>query len=584
MAQVSTAAPTREDFASMIEESFGNGNLQEGSVVKGTVVGIEKDVAVIDVGLKTEGRVALREFTGPGRGTEIKIGDTVEVYLERIENALGEAVLSRDKARREESWGKLEKAFQNNEKVTGVIFNQVKGGFTVDLDGAVAFLPRSQVDIRPIRDVSPLMNQQQPFQILKMDRRRGNIVVSRRTVLEETRAEQRHELVQNLEEGQVIDGAVKNITDYGAFVDLGGIDGLLHVTDIAWRRVNHPSEVLNIGQQVKVKIIKINHETHRISLGMKQLLEDPWHGIEAKYPVGARFKGRVTNITDYGAFVELEPGIEGLIHVSEMSWTKKNVHPGKIVSTSQEVEVQVLEVDPVKRRISLGLKQTMRNPWEVFVEKYPAGSLVEGEVKNKTEFGLFLGLDGDVDGMVHLSDLDWKRPGEQVIEEYKKGDKVKAKVLDVDVEKERISLGIKQLAEDGEVAAEPAGDIKKGSVVTGEVLEVKEGGIEVRIVGTDFSTFIKRSELARDRSEQRPDRFAVGEKVDARVTQFDRRARKISVSIKALEVAEEKEAIAQYGSSDSGATLGDILGTALKRKGEEDEKEEQGEKEEESES
>jgi small subunit ribosomal protein S1 len=579
MAQVSTAAPSREDFASMIEESFGNGNLQEGSVVKGTVVGIEKDVAVIDVGLKTEGRVALREFTGPGRGSEIKIGETVEVYLERIENALGEAVLSRDKARREESWGKLEKAFQNNEKVTGVIFNQVKGGFTVDLDGAVAFLPRSQVDIRPIRDVSPLMNQQQPFQILKMDRRRGNIVVSRRTVLEETRAEQRHELVQNLEEGQVIDGAVKNITDYGAFVDLGGIDGLLHVTDIAWRRVNHPSEVLNIGQQVKVKIIKINHETHRISLGMKQLLEDPWHGIEGKYPVGARFKGRVTNITDYGAFVELEPGIEGLIHVSEMSWTKKNVHPGKIVSTSQEVEVQVLEVDPVKRRISLGLKQTMRNPWEVFVEKYPAGSLVEGEVKNKTEFGLFLGLDGDVDGMVHLSDLDWKRPGEQVIEEYKKGDKVKAKVLDVDVEKERISLGIKQLAEDA-ATAEPAGDIKKGSVVTGEVLEVKEGGIEVRIVGTDFSTFIKRSELARDRSEQRPDRFAVGEKVDARVIQFDRRARKISVSIKALEVAEEKEAIAQYGSSDSGATLGDILGTALKRKGEEDENE-KDEKEEE---
>jgi small subunit ribosomal protein S1 len=580
MAQVSTAAPSREDFASMIEESFGHGHLQEGSVVKGTVVGIEKDVAVIDVGLKTEGRVALREFAGPGRAAEIKVGDTVEVYLERIENALGEAVLSRDKARREESWGKLEKAFQNNEKVQGIIFNQVKGGFTVDLDGAVAFLPRSQVDIRPIRDVSPLMNQPQPFQILKMDRRRGNIVVSRRTVLEETRAEQRHELVQNLEEGQVIDGAVKNITDYGAFVDLGGIDGLLHVTDIAWRRVNHPSEVLNIGQQVKVKIIKINHETHRISLGMKQLLEDPWHGIEAKYPVSARFKGRVTNITDYGAFVELEPGIEGLIHVSEMSWTKKNVHPGKIVSTSQEVEVQVLEVDPVKRRISLGLKQTMRNPWEVFVEKYPSGSVVEGEVKNKTEFGLFLGLDGDVDGMVHLSDLDWKRPGEQVIEEYKKGDKVKAKVLDVDVEKERISLGIKQLAEDGAATAEPAGEIKKGSVVTGEVLEVKEGGIEVRVVGTDFSTFIKRSELARDRSEQRPDRFAVGEKVDARVTQFDRRARKISVSIKALEVAEEKEAIAQYGSSDSGATLGDILGTALKRKGEEDERDEKEEKDE----
>jgi small subunit ribosomal protein S1 len=574
MAQAQAAAPTREDFAKLIDESFGNGHLQEGSVVKGTVVGIEKDVAVIDVGLKTEGRVAMREFAGPGRGAEMKIGDTVEVYLERIENALGEAVLSRDKARREESWGKLEKAFQNNEKVTGQIFNQVKGGFTVDLDGAVAFLPRSQVDIRPIRDVSPLMNQPQPFQILKMDRRRGNIVVSRRTVLEETRAEQRQELVQNLEEGQVIDGVVKNITDYGAFVDLGGIDGLLHVTDIAWRRVNHPTEVLNIGQQVKVKIIKINHETHRISLGMKQLLDDPWQGIEAKYPVGARLKGRVTNITDYGAFVELEPGIEGLIHVSEMSWTKKNVHPGKIVSTSQEVEVQVLEVDPVKRRISLGLKQTMRNPWEVFVEKYPAGSVVEGEVKNKTEFGLFLGLDGDIDGMVHLSDLDWKRPGEQVIEEYKKGDKVKAQVLDVDVEKERISLGIKQLSDTG-AAAEPAdGESKKGSVVTCEVTEVKEGGIDVKIIGTEFVTFIKRSELARDRSEQRPDRFAVGQKVDARVTQLDRRTHKITVSIKALEVAEEKEAIAQYGSSDSGATLGDILGTALKRKGEEDEKDE----------
>ena len=561
-ASSTAAAPTREDFEKMLEESFLEGSPQEGSVVKGIVVGIEKDLAVIDVGAKTEGRVALREFSGPGRQSEIKIGDTVEVYLERVENALGEAVLSRDKARREESWGKLEKAFNSGEKVHGVIFNQVKGGFTVDLDGAVAFLPRSQVDIRPIRDVSPLMNQPQPFQILKMDRRRGNIVVSRRTVLEETRAEQRQELVQNLEEGQVIDGVVKNITDYGAFVDLGGIDGLLHVTDIAWRRVNHPTEVLNIGQQVKVKIIKINHETHRISLGMKQLQDDPWHDIEAKYPVGTRYTGRVTNITDYGAFVELEPGIEGLIHVSEMSWTKKNVHPGKIVSTSQEVEVQVLEVDPVKRRISLGLKQTMQNPWEAFVEKYPPGAIVEGEVKNKTEFGLFLGLDGDVDGMVHLSDLDWKKPGEQVIDDYKKGDKVQAKVLDVDVEKERISLGVKQLEGD---PMETAGDIKKGSVVTCEVTEVKEGGLDVKIVGGDLTTFIKRSELARDRAEQRPERFAVGQKVDARVISIDRRTQKVQVSIKALEVAEEKEAIAQYGSTNSGATLGDILGTALKR-------------------
>jgi small subunit ribosomal protein S1 len=568
MSQTQTHAPSREDFTALLNETYGDEEAFEGSVVKGRVVAIEKDMAVIDVGLKTEGRVALKEFTNHGRDPAPGVGDEVEVYLERIENALGEAVLSRDKARREESWVKLEQAFEKGEKVEGVIFNQVKGGFTVDLDGAVAFLPRSQVDIRPVRDVAPLMNVPQPFQILKMDRRRGNIVVSRRTVLEESRAEQRHEIVANLAEGQVVDGTVKNLTDYGAFVDLGGIDGLLHVTDIAWRRVNHPSEVLTIGQQVKVRIIKINHETHRISLGMKQLQEDPWSNIETRYSVGQKLKGRVTNIADYGAFVELEPGIEGLIHVSEMSWTKKNVHPGKIVSTSQEVEVQVLEVDSAKRRISLGLKQTLQNPWEAFLEKHPVGSAVEGEVKNKTEFGLFIGLDGDVDGMVHLSDLDWTRPGEQAIEEYKKGDKVHAKVLDVDVEKERIAIGIKQLASDPfsarKVGEEGEGDLRKGGVVTCEVIEVKDGGLEVKIAGTDLTTFIKRSELARDRGDQRPERFSVGEKVDARVIQLDRRAHKIAVSIKALEVAEEKEAIAQYGSADSGASLGDILGAALK--------------------
>jgi len=591
MASITSYAPTREDFAALLEESYGHGEAIEGSVIKGKVVGLEKDVAVVDLGLKTEGRVPLKEFHGAGRESSVNIGDEVEVYLERIENALGEAVISRDKARREESWIKLEKAFENQEKVEGIIFNQVKGGFTVDLDGAVAFLPRSQVDIRPIRDVAPLMQTPQPFQILKMDRRRGNIVVSRRTVLEESRAEQRHEIVANLAEGQVIDGVVKNITDYGAFVDLGGIDGLLHVTDVAWRRVNHPTEVLTIGQTVKVKIIKINHETHRISLGMKQLLDDPWLNIDTKYPVGARFQGRVTNITDYGAFVELEPGIEGLIHVSEMSWTKKNVHPGKIVATSQEVEVQVLEVDPVKRRISLGLKQTLVNPWEAFAAKYPPGSEIEGEVKNKTEFGLFIGLDGDVDGMVHLTDLDWNKPGEQVIETYKKGDHVKAKVLDVDVEKERISLGIKQLTPDpfavklgGDASAKTGDDetvsLKKGSVVTCEVLGVKDTGIDVKIAGTDLTAFIKRSELARDRADQRPERFALGEKVDARITVFDRRARKMSVSIKALEVAEEKEAIAQYGSADSGASLGDILGAALKARDETPKKARKGKTEE----
>ncbi len=557
--------PTKEDFASLLEESFNTSTLAEGSVVQGRVVAIEKDMAVIDVGLKTEGRVALREFGLQGREPSIKVGDEVEVYLERVENALGEAVISRDKARREESWEKLEKAFEANEKVEGVIFNSVKGGFTVDLDGAVAFLPRSQVDIRPVRDVGPLMNTPQPFQILKMDRRRGNIVVSRRTVLEETRAEQRSELVQSLEEGQVIEGVVKNITDYGAFVDLGGIDGLLHVTDIAWRRINHPTEVLAVGQTVKVRIIKINHETQRISLGMKQLEADPWEGVEAKYPIAARFKGRVTNITDYGAFVELEPGVEGLIHVSEMSWTKKNVHPGKIVSTSQEVEVTVLEVDPVKRRISLGLKQCLPNPWESFAEQFPVGAIVEGEVKNKTEFGLFIGLDGDVDGMVHLSDLVWDRPGEQVIEEFNRGDMVKAQVLDVDVDKERISLGIKQLGGDPFTTAAEGTDLRKNAVVTCEVIDVKEGGIDVKIVGTDLTAFIRRSDLARARSEQRPERFARGEKVDARITQFDRKNHKVSVSIKALEIAEEKEAVAQYGSTDSGASLGDILGAALSK-------------------
>jgi len=571
--------PTKEDFAALLNESFQADDLMEGAVVKGTIVAIEKDLAVIDVGLKTEGRVPVKEFSAPGKESTLKVGDEVEVYLERIENALGEAVLSREKARREESWVRLEESFNKNEKVSGVIFNQVKGGFTVDLDGAVAFLPRSQVDIRPVRDVTPLMHTPQPFQILKMDKRRGNIVVSRRTVLEETRAEQRSELVQSLEEGQIIDGVVKNITDYGAFVDLGGIDGLLHVTDIAWRRINHPSEVLSIGQTVKVQIIRVNHETHRISLGMKQLEADPWEGIEAKYPVGVKFKGRVTNITDYGAFVELEPGIEGLIHVSEMSWTKKNVHPGKIVSTSQEVEVMILEVDPVKRRISLGLKQTLDNPWESFAANHPVGSVIEGEVKNKTEFGLFIGLEGDVDGMVHLSDLDWNRPGEQVIDDYNRGDMVKAQVLDVDVEKERISLGIKQVG--GDPFAEAAGEVRKGAVVTCEVIDVKDAGIEVKIADTDLTTFIRRSDLSRDRSEQRPERFAKGEKVDARVTNFDKKNRKVTVSIKALEIAEEKEAVAQYGSTDSGASLGDILGAALKAREDDGEQPEEKPEEEE---
>jgi small subunit ribosomal protein S1 len=560
-----TLNPTRDDFSALLDEQLQGRDLGEGQVVHGRVVGIEKDIIIIDVGLKTEGRIPAREF-GIGEGAVIpKLGDDVEVYLERVENALGEAVISRDKARREEAWTRLEVVFADGHPVNGTIVGRVKGGFTVDLGGASAFLPGSQVDIRPVRDVGPLMGKEQPFQILKMDRPRGNIVVSRRAILEEARAEQRTELVGQLQEGEVRDGVVKNITDYGAFVDLGGIDGLLHVTDMSWKRVSHPSQVLAVGDTVKVQIVKINPDTQRISLGMKQLQSDPWDGVEAKYPPGAKYTGRITNITDYGAFVELEAGVEGLVHVSEMSWTKKNVHPGKIVSTSQEVDVVVLDVDASKRRISLGLKQAQDNPWDAFVANNPIGSTVEGEVKNATEFGLFIGLDNDIDGMVHLSDLDWNVSGEEAIQRYRKGEMVKAKVLDVDVEKERVSLGIKQLGGD------PVGDgdtYKKGQTVTVTVTSIETGGIEVKFGEDDapVSSFVRKSDLSRDRNEQRPERFAVGDRVDAQITGVDKATRRVSVSIKALEMADEKEAIEQFGSSDSGASLGDILGAALREK------------------
>ncbi|MFC7048480.1 30S ribosomal protein S1 [Emcibacter nanhaiensis] len=563
------SVPTTEDFAALLDETLGEAERFDGKVVTGTIIGLDKEAAIVDIGLKAEGRIPLKEFALPGQTPELNVGDTVEVFVDRVENARGEAQLSREKARREEAWVQLEKSYENEERVKGVIFGRVKGGFTVDLNGAVAFLPGSQVDIRPIRDVTPLMNIEQPFQILKMDRKRGNIVVSRRAILEETRAEQRAELIEGLSEGAVVEGVVKNITDYGAFVDLGGIDGLLHVTDISWKRINHPSEVLNIGDTIKVQIIRLNPETQRISLGMKQLQEDPWSNIEAKYPVGSKLTGRITNITDYGAFVELEDGIEGLVHVSEMSWVKKNVHPGKIVSTSQEVEVMVLEIEPEKRRISLGLKQCMDNPWTTFAATHPVGTEIEGEIKNITEFGLFVGLEGDVDGMVHMSDLDWNKSGEEAIAEYKKGDVVKAVVLDIDVDKERISLGIKQLGGDPMASS----SLRKGSTVTCTVTAVTDNGLEVTVGEDDqaMEAFIRRSDLSRDRSEQRPERFSVGDKVDALVTNMDKKSRKIGLSIKQLEISEEKEAVAQYGSSDSGASLGDILGAAL-AEGKEDDK------------
>ncbi|MDR6263769.1 MULTISPECIES: 30S ribosomal protein S1 [Rhodobacterales] len=555
-----SANATMEDFEALLAESFEIDTPDEGSVVKGLVLAIEAGQAIIDIGYKMEGRVDLKEFAAPGQAAEVEVGDSVEVYLERVENARGEAVISRDKARREEAWDRLEKAYEAEERVEGAIFGRVKGGFTVDLGGAVAFLPGSQVDVRPVRDAGPLMGMAQPFQILKMDRRRGNIVVSRRAILEESRAEQRAEIVGNLSEGETVDGVVKNITEYGAFVDLGGVDGLLHVTDMAWRRVNHPSEILTIGETIKVQVIKINKETHRISLGMKQLQDDPWGDVEARYPLESVHKGRVTNITDYGAFVELEAGVEGLVHVSEMSWTKKNVHPGKIVSTSQEVDVMVLEIDSVKRRVSLGLKQTQGNPWENFETAFPIGTEVEGEVKNITEFGLFVGLEGEIDGMVHLSDLDWDRSGEEAMADYAKGDIVKAVVTDIDAEKERISLSIKAL--DGDPFADATAGVKRGAVVTVNVTSIEDGGIEVEYDG--MKSFIRRSDLSRDRAEQRPERFSVGDKIDARVTNIDKASRRLGLSIKAREIAEEKEAVQQYGSSDSGASLGDILGAALK--------------------
>ena len=551
-----------EEFEALLNESLEIDTPDEGSVVKGKVIAIEAGQAIIDVGYKMEGRVDLKEFANPGEAPNIAVGDEVEVYLDRVENARGEASISREKARREEAWDRLEKAYAAEERVEGAIFGRVKGGFTVDLGGAVAFLPGSQVDVRPVRDAGPLMGLKQPFQILKMDRRRGNIVVSRRAILEESRAEQRAEVIANLTEGQTVEGVVKNITEYGAFVDLGGVDGLLHVTDMAWRRVNHPSEILSIGETVKVQVVKINKDTHRISLGMKQLQSDPWDTVADKFPIGSVHSGRVTNITDYGAFVELEAGVEGLVHVSEMSWTKKNVHPGKIVSTSQEVDVMVLEIDEAKRRVSLGLKQTMRNPWEVFAETHPVGTVIEGEVKNITEFGLFVGLEGDIDGMVHLSDISWDARGEDAIQDFRKGDVVKAVVQEVDIDKERISLSIKALENDA--MAEAVEGVKRGSVITVTVTAIEDGGIEVEYNG--MKSFIRRSDLARDRQDQRPERFQVGDHVDVRVTNIDAKTRRLGLSIKAREIAEEREAVEQFGSSDSGASLGDILGAALKSK------------------
>ena len=558
MVKNETAMPSMEDFGALLEEYMGKGSFQ-GKVVSGKVVGFDDDIVIVDVGLKSEGRIPLREC---GMGVELSVGDNIDVYIDRYEDKDGNVVLSREKARREEAWGDLEKAMEKGEHVIGTIFGRVKGGFTVDLNGATAFLPGSQIDVRPIRDVTPLMGVAQPFALLKMDKLRGNIVVSRRAVLEETRAEQRTEMIKNLKEGEIVDGTVKNITDYGAFIDLGGVDGLLHVTDISWKRITNPAEILSVGQTVKVQVIKFNTDTGRVSLGMKQLESDPWVGVNEKFAVGTRFSGKISNIADYGAFIELAPGVEGLVHVSEMSWTKKNVHPSKIVSLSQEVEVIVLDVDESKRRISLGMKQIQENPWKAFADSHNVGDEIEGEVKNMIEFGIFIALNDDIDGMIHTSDLSWDVAGEEAIKEYKKGQMVKAKILDIDVEKERISLGVKQLTEDP--AAGAMETLKKGEVVTGIVSAIEENGIEVDVNG--LKGYIKRTDLAKDKSEQKPERFAVGEKVDAKVTTFDAKTRKLTLSIKAKEVDEDKKAMEEFGSTNAGASLGDILGAALVKK------------------
>jgi len=560
-----------KEFAALLEESLGTQEKFTGQVVNGIIVSMDKECALVDVGLKSEGRVPLQEFSKPGEDPELKVGDVVEVFVERMENRDGETVLSREKARREEAWLELEVASKKEERVTGIIFGRVKGGFTVDLGGAVAFLPGSQVDIRPIKDITPLMNTPQPFMILKMDRARGNIVVSRRAILEESRAEARADLMDDLKEGAILKGDVKNITDYGAFVDLGGIDGLLHVTDISWKRVNHPSEALSVGESIEVQVIRINSENGRISLGMKQLEADPWEAMESKFAIGSKFNGRITNITDYGAFVELEDGIEGLVHVSEMSWTKKNTHPSKLVSTSEEVEVMVLDVDKDKRRISLGMKQCMDNPWTDLDKKFKVDDEIEGVINNVTEFGLFVGLTDNVDGMVHLSDISWEDESEDALKSYKKGDTIKAKILDIDIEKERVALSIKQLTADPFEGA--MSGLKKGQVVTCTVSKIMASAIEVA-VQEGVTGVIKKSDLSRERSEQRPDRFAVDEKIDAKITNMDPKTRKLTLSIKAREIDEDKQAMKEFGSTESGASLGDILGAALQENKEDAPKEE----------
>ncbi len=546
-----------ENFSELLEQSLSEFKYKEGQIIKGTVLSIVNDTVVVDVGLKAEGRIPIKEFHSPGEEHSVKVGDKYDVYLEKLENKEGEALLSRERARKEESWSNLEKQQNQKEQVTGVITGRVKGGFAVDINGAVAFLPGSQVDLKPIKDISPLLNKPQPMIILKMDKLRGNIVVSRRVLLEESRKADRSKLLSDINEGDKLKGIVKNITDYGVFVDLGGMDGLIHVTDISWERVNHPSEMFKIGEEIEVVVIKYDKENNRISLGLKQLTEDPWKNVENIYKVGTKIKSKISSIADYGAFIELEKGVEGLIHTSEMSWVNKNINPNSILKIGEEVEVIILEIDNSKRRISLGLKQCTENPWKIFASTNKVGDIAEGDIKNITDFGIFVGLTTELDGLIHASDISWEDSSSNAIKKYKIGEKIKFKILDIDVEKERVSLGIKQLKKSS---------VKEDKFVSKTMTCVVEKIEEDRVIVSfekDLKGFVKKSNLAKVKTEQNTSRFAVGEKIDAKVLKKISKDDSYELSIKDLEIQEEKEALKEYGSSSSGASIGDIIGAAL---------------------
>jgi small subunit ribosomal protein S1 len=547
-----------ESFAQLFEQSLANQRIRPGMILTGLIIDVTDDVVIVNVGLKSEAVIPLEQFKNERGEVEVKAGDEVEVALDSVEDGTGETRLSREKAKRARTWTRLEEAFNKSEIVTGVITGRVKGGFTVEIENVRAFLPGSLVDVRPVRDTSYLEGKPLEFKVIKLDQKRNNVVVSRRAVVEQEFSAERSALMDNLQEGAVVRGSVKNLTDYGAFVDLGGIDGLLHITDMAWKRVKHPSEVVKVGDEVEVRILKFDRERSRVSLGLKQLGADPWQNIARRYPPSTRVFGKVTNIADYGAFVEIEDGVEGLVHVSEMDWTNKNVNPAKVVHTGQEVEVMVLDVDEERRRISLGLKQCQANPWKEFAENYNRGDKVGGQIKSITDFGIFIGLPGNIDGLVHLSDISWDQPGEEAVRNYQKGQQLEAMVLSIDPERERISLGIKQLARDPFSAY--IADNPKGTIVRGVVKEVDARGATIDL-GNGIEGQLRASELGRDRVEDARAVLKVGEEVEAKFTGVDRKSRTISLSIKAKEIHEEAEAVQSYRSESatSGTSLGDLL-------------------------